>query len=212
MVTDGKMKKPAGIIRPAMLTIAALLAFSLCSCGTHSKPVGMQRELTPAERNFEITWRASQDVLEKYRFELDRMDRREGVIITESMVGKHFGEFWRKDSVTMRDKAESTLQTIYRRAIVTIRPTSPGASTWKARVVVEVDRSERPALQLTSTSDAYDMFILPGGENRSKYLLDYGKDDQEKEKGGIAELEPDKKLAAKIEADISALIAKRILR
>lgn len=206
------MKKSAAI-RPATLATAVLLAFSLCSCGTYSKPLGTQPELAPAERNFEVTWRASQDVLTKYRFELDRLDRREGVIVTELMVGRQFFELWRHDCVTMRDKAESSLQTIYKRAIVTIRPTSPGASTWKATVVVEVDRSDRPTLQLTTTSDAYDMFVLPGGgEERSKYLLDYGKDEMGKEKGGMVELDQDKDFAAKIEADISSLVAKRMLR
>ncbi len=207
------MKKPAEIIRPATLAVAALLAFSLCSCGTYSKPSGMQPELTPSERNFEIAWRASQDVLTKYRFELDRLDRREGVIVTELMVGRQFFELWRHDCVTMRDKTESSLQTIYKRAIVTIRPTSPGAGTWKAVVAVEVSRSDKPVLQLTTTSDAYDMFVLPGeGEQRSKYLLDYGKDEQGDEKGGMVELEQDKDLATKIEADISSLVAKRTLR
>jgi len=213
MFAGSKMKKPAGIIRPVVFVISALLAFSLCSCGRHSKPIGPQRELTIAERNFEITWQASQDILKKYRFELDRLDRREGVIFTEPMVGKHFGEFWRHDDATMRDTVEGTIQTIYRRVVVTIRPTSPGARTWKAMVAVTADRSDKPAPQITTTSEAYNMFVLPGGgEKRGRYLLDYGKDELGKAKGGIVELGPDKKLAAEIEADISRLVAKRTLR
>lgn len=155
------------------LWIAAVMA----GCANYSVPVGPSKQLTVAERNFETLWQASREVLRKYRFELDREDRRAGFMVTEPMTGKVAGEFWRKDAATGRDLAEGTLQTIYRQAKVTIQPVAGDAEKFRALVEVRTYRSNRQEPQVTSTSDAYDMFRLPGEEGRRKSLLDYGKDE-----------------------------------
>ena len=91
------------------------------------------------------------------------------------MVGKHAGEFWRKDAATARDLAEGTIQTIYRQAKVTIHPTADDGDKFHAVVEVRTYRSNRQEIQVTSTSEAIDLFRLPGDDERRKKLLDYGR-------------------------------------
>ncbi|MCK4602216.1 MAG: hypothetical protein KAU28_07105 [Phycisphaerae bacterium] len=189
----------------------AVVALSACSCRNYSTPV-VRREPTPAERNFEALWQASQEVLGEYYFTLDRLDRRAGVITTEPITGKHFFEFWRHDAAGNFDLAEGTIQTIYRIAKVTIRPVAGGAA-YQAAVEIRVERSDQLTSQVTSTSEAYDMFILPGaGRERAKYLLDYGRDELGEERGGVVPLDRDRKLERILEAKIAAAAAKRVVR
>ena len=116
---------------------------------------------------FDATWDAAVAALAKYRFKVDRADRRAGVITTFPLVGRHWFEFWRRDAVTRTDIAESALHTIRRRVTVTVtrREVSAGPDEWRAEydvgVVVTKSRSNRPAPHVTSTSEAYDMFRQP---------------------------------------------------
>ena len=186
------------------LCFAAWLSLSVCSCTTYTQPTAGLREMTEAQRSFEITWRASQDVLRRYNFELDRLDRRAGVITTEPLTGKHWFEFWRHDAATNFDLAEGTVQTVYRSATVTIRPVQPGGTKFKATVEVTVERSDILEPQLTSTSEAYDLFILPGGgEERGRYLLDYGRDELGRLRGGAVPLGRDGELERILAAAIA---------
>ena len=151
-----------------------LLAALAVGCVKHTHPVGPGVQLTDAERNFQALWQAGRRVLRKYNFTLDRQDRRAGVITTLPLTGKHFFEFWRTDAATNFDLAEGTIQTIYRVVRVTIRPAEANQGVYKPLVEVMIFRSNRPTPQVTSTSEAYDLFVMPGGERAgSDFLLDY---------------------------------------
>lgn len=154
------------------LCIVAVVATVLPGCAQHTQPVGPEPQWTGANRNFRAVWHASIEVLRKYSFRIDRQDRRAGVITTEPLLGKHFFEFWRRDAVTGRDMAESSLQTIYRTVTVTIGPTAPGAATYKPIVEVQTQRSDGGDRGVVSTTDAYDLFVLPGrDELRERKIL-----------------------------------------
>lgn len=124
-----------------------------------------------AERNFNAVWDASVEVLRSYRFTLDRMDKRAGVITTLPLTSAQWFELWRHDAVTPTDVAESSLHTIYRQVTVTIRrrdgaTTAPAAGSaaapeYVANVEIQVARSDRPNPPVTSTADAYEMFLRP---------------------------------------------------
>lgn len=66
--------------------------------------------VTPArptgDVEFEATWDAAIAALGKYRFRVDRADRRAGVITTFPLVGRHWFEFWRRDATTRTDVAQ----------------------------------------------------------------------------------------------------------
>jgi hypothetical protein len=70
--------------------------------------------------NDEALWERTVDVIHDY-FDIARENKLDGVIETQAKVGATVFEPWHRDSVTARDRVESTLQSIRRRALVTIR-------------------------------------------------------------------------------------------
>ncbi len=187
-------------------SVAISLAVVLTGCPRYTKPVLPQPRMTAAERNFESLWEAAREVLRKYRFELDYQDRRSGVIRTVAMTGEHFGEFWRRDAATNRDLAESTVQTVYRQARVTIVP-SAAAGYYRPEVEVFTFRSNREVPHVTSTSEALDLFRSAKAKGSGKKAsADYGGD---KSTGTLTPLGRDEQLEATITAEI--LVASRIL-
>lgn len=184
--------------------LAAASACSSLGCAVrYTEPIAAPRQLTPAQRNFEAVWQASRTVLKRYRFQLDRQDRRAGVITTRPMTGMHFFELWRRDAARPVDFSESSLQTLYRTARVTVRPASAGAKTYQAQVEVLLTRSNRPKPQVTSTSEAYSLFTLAGDEKKRRQLLiDLGADHPPSSQ--LVPLGHDRALEAKLTAKIAA--------
>jgi hypothetical protein len=198
-----------------IVCIAAAVSMGLAGCVYYTKPIAPEPKLTGASRNFQAFWQATIDVLRKYNFELDRQDRRAGVITTQPLLGKHFFEVWRHDTVGARDLAESSLQSIYRTVTVSIRPTAPGAPTYKPVVQVQLHRSNREYLGVVSTTDAYDMFILPGrDELRERKILAGGRHRElavtKPKPPRRVKVGPQRTLADKLAADIRGAAAKRL--
>ena len=193
--------------------VSFLAAVLLAGCANYTKPVATAEPLTVRERNFEAVWQAAQDVLTDYNFRLERLDRREGLIVTEPLTGQQAWEFWRRDAVTPYALAESTLQTIYRQAQVRIVPISGEVNLYEAEVQANTYRSSRRS-QLGTTSAAYGMFLLPGGNSSIDALaiLGYertleglpGFETTEGEAvGDLVGLGPDVALAAKLSSQIN---------
>jgi hypothetical protein len=151
----------------AALLGSILLPLAGCEVN-YTQPVVSQEPQTPQERNFETVWQGSIEMLREYGFASDPLrggmqDRREGVIRTAPMVGRHWFEFWRKDYAGEFDLAENTLQTIYRQVTVRIKPASPNSTQYAATVEVQTFRSDKtPRWQPHDTSTIYSMFQVPG--------------------------------------------------
>lgn len=150
-------------MKTAIAILTAALAVSAGGCGLHNKPIGPEPTLTPAQRNFDAVWRASLDVLRRYHFPIRRQDRRAGVITTGRITGKQFFEIWRDDAGTAFHVAENTLQTMYRKATVTVWAKQGQPDVYEAGVTIELVRSDMESFQVTSTSEAYTIFAFPGG-------------------------------------------------
>lgn len=200
-------------MRSTLLAMIAAMA-SCCGCAQNTERVVPPPRLTTAQQNFEALWQGSLNVLEDYYFALQRTDRREGVILTEPLTGKHWFEFWRKDSASAFDTAESTLQTIYRQVRVTIRPTAPGAATYQASVEVLVSRLDRDLPEITSTSEAYGHFLLPGYEfERNRHnksaIIESKLMAEHLQPKNLVQLGRDAKLEAKLSADIRMMAMKK---
>ena len=192
----------------SILLIVLGMAAVLAGCANYTtRPPESITQLTPAQKEFEATWRATRQVLRKYNFTLTRQDRRAGVILTEPMVGKYLSEPWRHDAATRRDLAEGTIQKIYRQAKVTVRPIGPGGGDFDADVKVVTFRSNRQELQVSSASEAFSLFDLTDDEDRQRRLLDYGQNAAEDD---LVLLGRDSNLEEKITAKI--LTAKRDLK
>ena len=181
------------------LSAGAAVALAAGGCAVkYTEPTTQPKPLTAAQKDFEAVWQASRQTLRGYGFELDRQDRRAGLVTTLPLTGMHFSEPWRKDAPRLIDVRESTIQTIYRTGRVTVRPAEPGAEKYAAQVEVFLERSNRPAPLVTSTSDAYRMFRVGGEDERGRSgAASAG------EEGVTTELGNDRALEAKLSADIA---------
>ncbi len=178
-----------------------VLLAGVAGCASAPPVVGLGAE-APTEGD--ILWRASVDVLRQYQFELDRLDRREGLITTMPMTGASWFELWRRDAVTARDLAESSLQTIHRRALV--RLVAAEGEPLGPRVTVEVSRPDRPGPTVMNMSEAFQMVrLVHGTRSWDMYMRDV---DAPGLPAPVAvELPEDKPLARQIEQDILARAA-----
>jgi len=128
-----------------------------------------RRELTTAQRSFDAYWRASLEVLRSYEFELDRQDRRAGILTTKPMLGRHFFEVWRRDAVTYYDMTESTLQSIYRAVTVQLVPGAE-AGVYEPKVTVSLQRLNKPSDGPPSASAAMAL-VSPSQRRERKRTL-----------------------------------------
>lgn len=189
----------------SVLTIcaAAFLALVLGGCAQHTQPVAPIEPHTRGQENFTATWDATLEILRRYYFEVDRRDRRAGVINTRPMVSRHWFEFWRGDSYTLASAVESSMQTVLRMAEVTIRPSSPGADTYTVSVKVTAAISNRPDAQITSTSEAYALFATLSGDEkgRAKYLMNSDTNTNKARSRVYRDSDLEQRLTAEIQAE-----------
>jgi hypothetical protein len=183
MATDRGPKRKIAIL-------AAMAAGCVGCTVNYSQPVAPAAAQTLDEKNFDAVWRASLAVLREYRFSVAVEDRRECTITTYPLLGRAFGETWRKDAVTTAEVAESTLQTIYKTATVTVRPADE-PNAYVATVTVEVARSDKPSYEVTSTSEAYGLFTSTG--SKSRWLTEFGRGEEQEE---AQEAQAEKRTAA----------------
>lgn len=128
-------------------------------------------------------WEAAQDTLRRHRFQLDRVDRRAGVITTLPVSSQHFFEFWRHDVDSRLDFWEATLNPLRRWVEVTV--IRGGDRVWTGlTVAVHKEQLSSPDRQFNSTGAAYQYFgdSLPSTAGLAKVTaehdvwLDAGKD------------------------------------
>jgi len=193
--------------------VGALVLFGMAwAVGCQPKPVPLAEARVTADEDFNAVWEASMEVLRQYRFTPDRTDPREGLIVTFPLLGKQWFEFWRADASEPDDVIESSLHTIYRTATVSIRPHEPAAASapalgkYSATVEVRVSRSVRPAAQVNSTSEAFEMFLHPAEFARSPT----GGDPQETASAALVDLNRDRKLEGILQQRINSLAAKKL--
>jgi hypothetical protein len=153
--------------------LVAAVAAGLVGCATHTEPVVDLSAQTEAERNFETVWDASLDTLREWGWEIAFTDRRAGRIVTQPMTGKQVWEFWREDAATWSGAMESSLQTIYRQATVTVRAVEDSEQFAVTAYVTET-RSNRPHAQLNVPSEAAVLYF--GGGASPARMLDRGRD------------------------------------
>lgn len=76
--------------------------------------------------NDEVVWERAVDVVHDYQFEIARENRLDGIIETKPKVGSSLFEPWQRETRGFTNRLESTLQSIRRRAIITITPQEGG--------------------------------------------------------------------------------------
>lgn len=101
-------------------------------------------------------WNTALETLRALHLELDRVDRRAGVITTFPEVSQHFFELWRHDVDTAPDFWEATLNADRRWVELQF---DQEQGRWRAlHVVVHKQRFSAPDRQFNSTGAAYQYF------------------------------------------------------
>lgn len=189
------------------MTILLCLAV-LGGCANYTTPIVPQRQMTPAERNFEAVWEGALRTLSAYRFPIDQENRRDGVITTLPVTGQQWFEFWRKDAATGRSLAEGSLQTIYRTARVHVEPVQGSQGRFAARVEVFTSRSDRITRDLTDVSEVYSLFAIPGNREKLERML-VNQSVEDLPGAAVTPLGRDGELESKLAMDIAKRVANR---
>ena len=113
--------------------------------------------IAPGSTQADTLWRSAQNTLRRYRFRLDRVDRRAGLITTEPVTSQHFFEFWRHDVDTQTDLWEATLNPMRRRVEVQLAQDDGGLWS-RLDVVVYKQRYSAQDRQFNSTGAIYQYF------------------------------------------------------
>lgn len=76
--------------------------------------------------NSDEAWERTVDVVHDYLFEIERENKLGGVLETRYKTGANLLEPWHRDSVGVANRAESTLQSIRRKAFLSVTPVDGG--------------------------------------------------------------------------------------
>lgn len=101
-----------------------LCFFTGCQSVTHQQPevVRGQSPLMVPTKDREFLWERSVDVLHDYLFEIARENKQAQYIETEYKVGASLLEPWHKDSASLDERLESSLQSIRRKVLIHFTP------------------------------------------------------------------------------------------
>ena len=121
--------------------------------------------------SFEQVWDACLTSLEDRGLQVDRRDRRFGLIVSEPVVGKQFFEFWRNDTADSDELLNSSLHTI--RRVVTIRIAKQGPMQFQVNVEAHAQRVSLPGDQLDNAAEAFELLGrqgVPTSPSRGDYI------------------------------------------
>lgn len=109
------------------MLIAAVLLAAVNGCATIQNSGGpVSNPLFVRANNHEVAWERTVDVVHDYLFEIERENKLGGVIETTYKTGASVLEPWHPDSVGTDNRLESTLQSIRRKAYVSVTPVEGG--------------------------------------------------------------------------------------
>lgn len=147
------------IRRVHLLMVVSLLALTAGCLGPKRSDYVSTQGVSVADPSEEADqfWEAIQDTFRRYRFRLDRVDRRAGVITTMPVASQHFLEFWRHDVDTRDDLWEATLNPMRRWVELSV-VRGPDNAWERLSIVVHKERLASPDRQFNSTGAAYQYF------------------------------------------------------
>jgi hypothetical protein len=189
------------ICRSCLLIFAlfCLCSFVLAGCGRSQKAA--VKEIPTENTQTSQTMQTAKNVLGQMHFEIEKADLQNGYIRTRPLAGGQFFEFWRSDNAGFDNQLLSNMHSI--RRIVELNIGKQGEES-KIECKVHVQRLSIPQREITSSSQAYNMFT------RSDISYQRLELNPEQQKGmAWIELDRDKKLETEILKRISSAIEKK---
>jgi len=142
---------------PLAALCSLVLAGGCHSPGQHDFTSTRSASIADPSEEADRLWAAIQETLRRNRFELDRVDRRSGIITTLPEGSQHVFEFWRRDVATSYDFWEATINPIRRWVEVTVALDAD--RQWEnVSAVVHKERLSSPDRQFNRSGAAMQFF------------------------------------------------------
>jgi len=124
----------------------------------------------------DLVWERTIDVVHNYLFDIEREDKLGGIIETRYKVGASWLEPWHPDSVGPANRSESTLQSIRRKAFVSVTPVEGGylvgvEALKELEDVVNADPTAGRATFLDNSPLQRDLDVVSGPPTPAGWIL-----------------------------------------
>lgn len=106
--------------------LSTILIGSLPGCATFPSRAAVSNPVMVRANNPDDAWERTVDVVHEYLFEIERENKLGGMLETRYKTGASVVEPWHRDSVGMANRVESTLQSIRRKAYLSVTPVDGG--------------------------------------------------------------------------------------
>lgn len=106
--------------------ILAMLITAVQGCATFPGRGPVSNPIMVRANNSDEAWERAVDVVHLYLFEIERENKLGGLLETRYKTGANVLEPWHRDSVGLTNRMESTLQSIRRKAYVSLTPVDGG--------------------------------------------------------------------------------------
>lgn len=153
-------------VRLLMAGIAALVALTPGCASVPGLRAVAENPMVVPSADFETVWKAAITSVDEY-FDIASENRLQGKIVTQPKSGATLIEPWEGDSVGFSERFESTLQTIRRFSIVTVRPVPTGGYAVKVEVFKELEDLAQPDRQAAGRAVFNNQFPL----NRTREVV-----------------------------------------
>lgn len=113
------------VLHRLLAVVACVLTLMSVGCAASHSMIVSNPVFVPANTQHNA-WERTVDVLHGFHFPVARENRLDGVIETDYRVGSNVLEPWHGDSVGVRNRMESTLQSIRRKVKIDLTPVEGG--------------------------------------------------------------------------------------
>jgi hypothetical protein len=141
-----------------LLTVCAAL-FLLTGCGGNRKYKILDKVCVPNIEKAEAM-KASEEVLRRMYFVIDKVDAEQGVIRTRPLAGAQWFEFWRSDNAGSFNDAEANLQSVRRTAELNV---SEREGQLCVSCGVRTQRFSMPEHEVRGSEQVYEAFSRSDG-------------------------------------------------
>ncbi|MDK1030536.1 MAG: hypothetical protein QGD94_00855 [Planctomycetia bacterium] len=141
------------IISLSVALVSIMVAAFASGCGQPAKAI--LNPMPVGEKSVKEVESVATDVMLDLGFEVERPRRSVGRVDALPLVSASIFEFWRRDTVGLKERMASTIHTIRRRAQILVSPDNGGV---KVFVQVKKERKTAAGREVLTVSDTYSLY------------------------------------------------------